>query len=111
MRQSTGVYPGALHIIALVLLISAVLPVGAPPAPIAGTLSDERSPRFVVQIDIALVLAAVALFWRWMPVSRPHTSPTRAGLLSLAPPARNRVNTSYIVGCFSGGAIGSLAGF
>ncbi|MCU1294530.1 MAG: arabinose efflux permease family protein [Bryobacterales bacterium] len=98
--------------------------VGAGVAPLAGRVSDERSPRFVVQIAVGVVLFAFVLFWfatRSLPALIAGVIVLDAGIqaaqvanqsrvLSLAPHARNRVNTVYMIGYFSGGAIGSLAG-
>jgi predicted MFS family arabinose efflux permease len=98
--------------------------VGAAVAPIAGRLSDERSPRFVVQIAIGLVVLAFVLFWfgtRSLSALIAGVIVLDAGIqaaqvanqsrvFGLAPHARNRVNTIYMIGYFSGGAIGSLAG-
>lgn len=98
--------------------------VGAGVAPIAGRLSDQRSPRFVVRIGIALVLAAFAAFWAlpfdlWALVlgvilldagvqAAQVANQTR--VLALRPEARNRVNTVYMICYFTGGSAGSLAG-
>jgi predicted MFS family arabinose efflux permease len=98
--------------------------VGATVAPLAGKLSDERSPRFVVQIAVVLVMAAFAVFWfgsQSLAALVAGVIVLDAGIqaaqvanqsrvLSLAPHARNRVNTVYMIGYFSGGAIGSSAG-
>jgi predicted MFS family arabinose efflux permease len=98
--------------------------VGAAVAPLAGKVSDERSPRFVVQIAVGVVLFAFVLFWfasHSLVALIAGVIVLDAGIqaaqvanqsrvLSLAPRARNRVNTVYMIGYFSGGAIGSLAG-
>jgi predicted MFS family arabinose efflux permease len=96
--------------------------VGAAVAPVAGKLSDRRSPRFVVQIAIGLVLFAFVLFWsagRNLAALIAGVVILDAGIqaaqvanqsrvLSLAPRTRNRVNTVYMIIYFSGGAFGSL---
>jgi predicted MFS family arabinose efflux permease len=98
--------------------------VGAGIAPIAGRLSDQRTPRFVVRIGIALVLAAFAAFWTlpshlWALLlgvilldagvqAAQVANQTR--VLTLRPDARNRVNTVYMICYFTGGSVGSLVG-
>jgi predicted MFS family arabinose efflux permease len=93
-------------------------------APWAGRLSDSRSPRFVVKLSLAIVLAAFLLFWSagdsiWGLIvgvivldagvqAAQVANQTR--VLSLRPEARNRVNTVYMISYFTGGSIGSLAG-
>jgi predicted MFS family arabinose efflux permease len=97
--------------------------VGATVAPLAGKLSDERSPRFVVKIALGLVVTAFAVFWSWAGSIAALVAgvivldagiqaaqvANQSRVLSLAPHARNRVNTVYMIGYFSGGAIGSLS--
>jgi predicted MFS family arabinose efflux permease len=98
--------------------------VGASVAPISGRLSDRRSPRFVVRIAIALVLAAFAIFWGWgfhlgallvgvilldAGVQAAQVA-NQSRVLKLKPDARNRVNTVYMICYFSGGSIGSFTG-
>lgn len=97
--------------------------VGAAVAPIAGRMSDRRSPRFVVKIAIALVLLSFLLFWaesRSLAALIVGVVVLDAGIqaaqvanqsrvLSIAPQTRNRVNTIYMIGYFSGGALGSLS--
>ncbi len=98
--------------------------VGAGIAPLAGKLSDRRSPRFVVTIAILVVLAAYAVFWSagfhlWGLVvgvilldggvqAAQVANQTR--VLSLKPEARNRINTVYMICYFGGGSVGSLIG-
>jgi predicted MFS family arabinose efflux permease len=96
--------------------------VGAGVAPLAGRMSDRRSPRFVVQIAVVLVLGAFALFWGfglhlWGLVvgvivldagvqAAQVANQTR--VFALRPDARSRVNSLYMIGYFTGGSIGSL---
>ncbi len=97
--------------------------VGAAVAPLAGRMSDRRSPRFVVKIAIACVLGAFALFWGfglhlWGLVigvilldagvqAAQVANQTR--VFTLKPEARSRVNSVYMIGYFAGGSVGSLA--
>jgi predicted MFS family arabinose efflux permease len=96
--------------------------VGAGVAPLAGRMSDRRSPRFVVKVAIVLVLGAFALFWSlglhiWGLVvgvivldagvqAAQVANQTR--VFALRPEARSRVNSLYMIGYFTGGSIGSL---
>jgi len=96
--------------------------VGAGVAPLAGRMSDRRSPRFVVEIAIILVLAAFGMFWifglhLWGLVigvivldagvqAAQVANQTR--VFTLKPEARSRVNSLYMVGYFTGGSLGSL---
>lgn len=98
--------------------------VGAGVAPIAGRLSDTRSPRFVVRLAIAVVLAAFGVFWAgkasvWAIVlgvvlldagvqAAQVANQTR--VFQLQPQARSRINTVYMIGYFGGGSLGSLLG-
>lgn len=98
--------------------------VGAAVAPIAGRLSDRRSPRFVVKIAVGIVLSAFAAFWAlglhlWGLVLgvilldggvQAAQVANQARVLSLRPEARGRVNTIYMICYFSGGSFGSLVG-
>lgn len=98
--------------------------VGAGVAPISGRLSDRRTPRFVVRIAIAVVLAAFAVFWGvgrhlWGLVLgvilldagvQAAQVANQSRVLSLRPEARNRVNTIYMIAYFTGGSVGSLVG-
>ena len=96
--------------------------VGAGVAPLAGRVSDHRSPRFVVEIAVALVLGAFVLFWTsglhlWGLVlgvivldagvqAAQVANQTR--VFALRPEARSRVNSLYMIGYFTGGSLGSL---
>jgi predicted MFS family arabinose efflux permease len=98
--------------------------VGAAVAPLAGRMSDRRSPRFVVSVAIVVVLAAFALFLGF----GHHISGLVVGVilldagvqaaqvanqtrvLSLRADVRNRINTVYMICYFSGGSMGSLLG-
>jgi predicted MFS family arabinose efflux permease len=98
--------------------------VGAGVAPISGRLSDQRSPRYVVRIAIAIVLCAFAVFWRfgfqiWGLVVgvilldagvQAAQVANQSRVLKLKPEARNRVNTVYMICYFGGGSVGSLLG-
>jgi len=93
-------------------------------APISGRLSDRRSPRFVVRIAIALVLASFVIFWGlgfhlWGLLlgvvlldagAQAAQVANQSSVLTLKPGAPNRINTVYMICYFSGGSIGSLAG-
>lgn len=98
--------------------------VGAAVAPLAGTLSDRRSPRFVVRIAIVIVLVSFAAFWIWSShvwglvlgvilldagVQAAQVA-NQSRVFSLRPDARNRVNTVYMIAYFGGGSLGSFAG-
>ncbi|MBV9676946.1 MAG: MFS transporter, partial [Acidobacteriaceae bacterium] len=96
--------------------------VGAGVAPLAGRMSDRRSPRFVVEIAIILVLGAFGMFWifglhLWGLVigvivldagvqAAQVANQTR--VFTLKPEAHSRVNSLYMVGYFTGGSLGSL---
>jgi len=93
-------------------------------APIAGRVSDRRSPRFVVANAIIAVVAAFAVFWifgfhLWGLVIgvvlldggvQAAQVANQSRVLSLHPQARNRVNTIYMISYFTGGSVGSLLG-
>ena len=98
--------------------------VGAFIAPVAGRLSDRRSPRFVVGGAIVIVLVSYLMFWifglhLWglvvgvilldMGVQAAQVG-NQSRVLSLRPDARYRVNTVYMISYFTGGSIGSLLG-
>src|SRR5438270_1256171 len=98
--------------------------VGAAVAPLAGRVSDRRSPRFVVSVAILVVLVAFGFFLAlghriWGLVvgvilldagvqAAQVANQTR--VLSLRAEARNRINTVYMICYFSGGSLGSLLG-
>ena len=98
--------------------------VGAAVAPWAGRTADRRSPRFVVAIALATVLAAFAVLWGFGTYlvglvagvvlldagiqAAQVANQTR--VLSLRPEARNRVNTVYMIAYFTGGSAGSFIG-
>jgi predicted MFS family arabinose efflux permease len=95
---------------------------GAGIAPLAGRLSDRRSPRFVVEIAIVLVLGAFILFWTsglhlWALIlgvilldagvqAAQVANQTR--IFALKPEARSSMNSLYMIGYFAGGSLGSL---
>ena len=95
---------------------------GALAAPLAGKSADRRGPRAVISLSIALVAVAFVVF--------AFSGRSIAGLVigvivldvgvqaaqisnqsriyALAPEARSRVNTVYMVAYFIGGALGSV---
>ncbi len=97
---------------------------GALIAPVAGRLSDRRSPRFVVRIAIAVLVLSFVIFWagsRSIPlliigvilldggVQAAQVS-NQSRVFQLRPEARNRINTVYMIAYFGGGSLGSLIG-
>jgi predicted MFS family arabinose efflux permease len=98
--------------------------VGASVAPIAGRLSDRRSPRFVVSIALAIMLASYAILWGFGlqlvglivgiilldAGAQAAQVANQTRVMALRPDARNRVNTIYMIGYFMGGSLGSLVG-
>ena len=97
---------------------------GALAAPLAGKTADRRGPDFAIQIGLLLALAAFALLGvsgYWLAglvagvvlldvgVQAAHIS-NQTKIFSLVPEARSRLNTVYMTGYFTGGALGSLAG-
>lgn len=98
--------------------------IGALIAPVAGMVSDRRSPRFVVAYAIVGVLASYVIFWRFglhlwglligvilldASVQAAQVA-NQSRVWSLRPDARNRINTVYMICYFSGGSPGSLLG-
>jgi predicted MFS family arabinose efflux permease len=98
--------------------------VGASVAPIAGRLSDRRSPRFVVSIALGLMVASYAILWGFGlqlvglivgiilldAGAQAAQVANQTRVMALRPDARNRVNTIYMIGYFMGGSLGSLVG-
>ena len=97
---------------------------GAAVAPVAGKLSDQRGPRYVISTTLGLTFAAYVIFLTFgfhlaglvvgvilldMGIQGAQVA-NQARVLSLRPDARNRVNTVYMICYFSGGSLGSLAG-
>lgn len=96
---------------------------GALCAPLAGRLTDRRGAAFT--ITIATLISAVAFIemYLWLSVAglilgvvlldlgvQSTQVAAQAEVISLAPDARNRLNTVYMVCRFAGGAAGSAAG-
>lgn len=98
--------------------------VGALAASLTGRLVDRRSPRSVISVALAIVLAAFVIFF----VAGTHLAALILGVIlldlgtqsamisnqtrvySLLPDAQSRLTTVYITTYFLGGAIGSLLG-
>ena len=97
---------------------------GALAAPLAGKAADTRGPDFAIVLGIGLVLASFAVlgFGGYhlaglvlgvilldVGVQAAHIS-NQTKVFSLVPEARSRLNTVYMVGYFTGGSLGSVAG-
>jgi predicted MFS family arabinose efflux permease len=97
---------------------------GAAAAPIAGRLADRLDPRINVRIALLMTLAAFVIFALWggsltglivgvvvldAGVQAGHVT-NLSRVHRLAPEARNRLTTVYMVAFFLGGAIGSALG-
>ncbi|WP_315673097.1 MFS transporter [Clostridium sp. 19966] len=98
--------------------------IGASAAPVAGRLSDKKSPRFTIAIGMAIVGMAYIVFLvlgfkLWGLIlgvilldlgvqSCQISNQTRVHAISEE--ARNRVNTVFMVSYFAGGALGSFFG-
>lgn len=98
--------------------------VGAAAAPLAGRLSDKKSPRLTVGLAIATTMVSFFVFWLVgyqlsgltigvllldLGANSAHVS-NQAIIYSLVPEARSRLNTVYMVTFFLGGALGSSLG-
>lgn len=92
-------------------------------APAAGKLSDRRGPAFTVWICLAASAAAFGLMWGWTTIPALVIGVVlmdvgvqciqvacQSKVMSLAPEARSRMNTLYMVMRFIGGAAGSTLG-
>jgi MFS family permease len=105
-------------------LMGLVGAVGAAVAPVAGRLADRRSPRYVVRIAIAIVLASFLIFWGGTNSmtalilgvilldagAQAAQVANQTRVFQLSPEARSRINTVYMIGYFGGGSIGSFLG-
>ena len=96
---------------------------GALAAPLAGRLSDRRGPPFTVTLSLAASAVAFAVMWRWVSIPSLIVGVVLMDLgvqsiqvaeqslvMALAPAARSRINTVYMVARFLGGAGGSMLG-
>ena len=98
--------------------------VGALAAPLAGKAADTRGPDFAIGVGILLALASYAVLGLGgyhlaglvlgvilldVGVQAAHIS-NQTKIFSLVPEARNRLNTVYMTGYFTGGSIGSVSG-
>lgn len=97
---------------------------GAMIAPVAGRISDRKSPALVTGVGAIVTFFSFLVFWLWghslwglimgvilldLGVQSSQIS-NQARIYSLRPDARNRINTIYMVTYFIGGAIGSSVG-
>lgn len=96
---------------------------GAMTAPLAGRLSDRRSPRITLRAAVAITLASFGVFvagrhlWALVVgvilldagVQGGHVS-NQSRIYALAAESHNRVNTVYMVSYFIGGSVGSSLG-
>jgi predicted MFS family arabinose efflux permease len=98
--------------------------VGALAAPVTGRLADRKSPRFLVGVATAVILASYVVFraagahlWGLiigvllldLGVQAAQVS-NQTRVYGLIPGASSRLNTVYMVSCFVGGSAGSLLG-
>jgi predicted MFS family arabinose efflux permease len=97
--------------------------VGALVAPVAGKLSDARTPRFVVANAIAVVFASFVVFGTlgahlWglvlgvilLDAGIQAAQVANQSRVLMLPESRNSVNTIYMIFYFAGGSAGSLIG-
>lgn len=97
---------------------------GAAGAPLVGKFSDSRGPRRTLLAALSLAIAACAVLALLghhlsgllagamlldLGVQSGHVA-NQARIYGLAPEARSRLNTAYMVSFFTGGAIGSYCG-
>lgn len=97
---------------------------GAMVAPVAGRITDRRSPRYTVGIGICVTILSYVCFWLFggsmaglitgvilldLGVQAGHVA-NQTRIYSLIPEARGRLNTVYMVMYFAGGALGSALG-
>lgn len=98
--------------------------VGALGAPMVGRLADRHGPRTTVMYAVWIALASFVILWIGgntlaglilgvlvldLGVQAGHVS-NQTRIYNLAPEARGRLNTVYMVCYFLGGSLGSLAG-
>ena len=96
---------------------------GALAAPLVGQLADKRGPRFVIGVAFALCAVAFAILGVWdasmvglvtgvivldLGVQAAMIS-NQARIYGLVPGSESRLNAVYMVGYFTGGALGSKA--
>jgi predicted MFS family arabinose efflux permease len=97
---------------------------GALIAPVAGRITDSRTPRFTVGIGIGIAILSYLCFWLFgatfpglvagvilldLGVQAGHVA-NQTRIYGLVQEARSRLNTVYMVTYFSGGALGSALG-
>ena len=96
---------------------------GALAAPLVGRLSDKRGPGFTVNLALLASAAAFVLMGAWVTIAglvigvllmdlgvQSIQVAEQSLVMALAPTARSRVNTLYMVARFMGGAAGSMLG-
>jgi predicted MFS family arabinose efflux permease len=96
---------------------------GALCAPLAGRLSDRRGAVLTIAVAIVVSITAFVGMYLWLTMTglvlgvilldlgvQSTQVAAQVEVISLAPEARNRLNTVYMVSRFVGGAAGSAAG-
>ncbi len=104
-------------------LFGIVALIGVFAAPWAGKLSDSKGPTFTVWLCLLLSAIAFVLMWGWVTIASLIIGvllmdigvqciqvACQSKVMSLAPDARSRINTLYMVMRFIGGAAGSMLG-
>lgn len=94
--------------------------IGALGAPLAGRLSDRRGTSFTIVVALLLTIASFALMGSWVTFAglivgvlamdlgvQSIQVAGQSTVMALAPAARGRLNTLYMVARFTGGAAGS----
>jgi predicted MFS family arabinose efflux permease len=97
--------------------------IGAAAAPWAGRLSDRKGFGFTITLSLALIVLAFVTMELWVAIwaliigvlfmdlgVQSVQVAAQAQVISLAPDARSRLNTLYMVARFTGGATGSALG-
>ncbi len=97
---------------------------GASIAPVAGRITDRKTPAFTVGLGIAVTIASYVCFWAFgsrlaglvagvilldLGVQTGHVA-NQTRIYGIMPEARSRLNTVYMVTYFAGGALGSALG-